>query len=137
MKASFRKLVVALIALGMVGSVALAGDQLRLRARLRADASAGDISGNAKYREKDDGRRRFQLEVEGFRPGTTLDVVVAGVRVGSVTIDNLGVGELDFDTQQNDPNDDETRPFPDNFPNIGRGDSVRVGQLRGTLQRRN
>ena len=136
MKQIFRKLVVAVVALGIAGSVALAGDQLRLRARLRADSSAGDISGNAKYREKDDGRRRFQLEVEGFRPGTTLDVTVAGVRVGSVTIDNLGVGELDFDTQQNDPNDDETRPFPDNFPSLERGDEVRVGQLEGTFQRK-
>ena len=135
MISSIRRIIVGLVLLGVAGTgIALAGDSLRLRARLRADSSAGDISGNAKYRERDNGRRRFQLEVEGFRPGTVLDVVVDGVTVGSVTIDNLGVGELDFDTNI-EPGDDEGQPFPANFPSLERGDRVQVGQLSGTLQR--
>jgi hypothetical protein len=131
-----KNILVATIGLTMLATTVFAGDALRLRARLRADSSAGDISGHAKYREKDDGRRRFQLEVEGFRSGAVLDVIVDGVNVGSVTIDGFGVGELDFDSQQNDPNDDETRPFPANFPDLSRGDEVRVGQLTGTFDRK-
>jgi hypothetical protein len=123
--------------IGVVGSgLAFAKDGLRLRARLRADASAGDISGAAKYRARDNGRARFQLEVEGFRPGTTLDVVVDGVTVGRVTIDNLGVGELDFDTNI-ESGDTEGEPFPGNFPNLRAGSRVKVGQLSGTMQRQN
>lgn len=134
---SMKRAFALLILIGTIGSgLAFAKDGLRLRARLRADASAGDISGNAKYRGRDNGRARFQLEVEGFRPGTTLDVTVDGVTIGSVTIDNLGVGELDFDTNI-EAGDTEGEPFPDNFPTLHSGSKVRVGQLTGAMQRQN
>jgi hypothetical protein len=128
--------ILALALIGLIGGgIALAGNELRLRAQLRAEPSAGDISGAAKYRVRDNGRVRFQLEVEGFRPGTTLDVVVDGVKVGAVTIDSLGVGEIDFDTNI-EAGDDEGEPFPSNFPSLEEGDMVQVGQLRGAFQRK-
>jgi len=134
---SIKRAFILFVLIGTIGSgFAFAKDATRLRARLRADASAGDISGNAKYRERDNGRARFQLEVEGFRPGTTLDVTVDGVNVGTVTIDNLGIGELDFDTNI-EPGDTEGEPFPGNFPTPRAGSKVRVGQLAGTMQRQN
>jgi hypothetical protein len=136
MGSRIRQAILLLAVITMVSGLAIAKDGLRLRARLRADASAGDISGNARYRARDNGRMRFQLEVEGFRPGTTLDVVVDGVKVGRVTIDNLGFGELDFDTNI-EAGDTEGEPFPGNFPDPRPGSKVRVGQLSGTMQRQN
>ena len=130
-----RHIVLGAVIAGLAG-VAYGNDLFRLRARLRADSSAGDISGAAKYRERENGRRRFQLEVEGFRPGTTLQVVVDGANVGSMTIDSLGVGEIDFDTNI-EFGDDEGEPFPGNFPSLEEGDRIQVGQLSGTFQRRN
>jgi hypothetical protein len=121
-----------LFSLTSLGSASAAA-QTRMRASLQADRTAGDISGSAKYQERANGRRRFSIEVEGFVPGTQLDVLVDGIVIGTITIDNIGVGELEFDT--NLEAGDTELPFPGNFPSIERGDRVQVGQLRGRFKR--
>ena len=60
------------------------------------------------------------------------DVMISGVVVGTVLIDNFGVGELDYDDRADA--DDQDRPFPRNFPELDGGEVVQVGPLTGTLQ---
>jgi hypothetical protein len=108
-------------------------DELRFRAQLIAPASAGDVSGQADFRLRD-GQRKFSAEVEGSVPGEMFDVVVAGEIVGKVTIDALGVGDLNFDDNFEAGLDDPATQFPANFPAIDGGEMVVVGPLSGTLQ---
>jgi hypothetical protein len=129
-----RMTLAALVVAGLAAGAALAGDSLRLRAKLRAPAAFGDISGHAKYRARDDGRNRFTVEVEGMSPGDRFQVVVDDVVVGFVTIDSLGIGELEFDTSLEAG--DTEGPFPASFPRLDGGELVEIGPLSGTLQRR-
>ncbi|MFQ5457646.1 MAG: hypothetical protein ACE5FC_04225 [Myxococcota bacterium] len=119
-------LVMALAAPSLAGT-----DRTRLRAELSAPAAAGDISGKADF-ESRDGRSKFSVSVEGLVPGSSFDVMVAGAVVGSMTIDDFGMGALDLDTTAQV--DDLDLPFPPNFPNVNAGTLVQVGQLTGTLQ---
>lgn len=115
------------------GSLAFAGgSETRLRSRLTTDRPR-DISGQVDFRNRlDEGRRQFSVEIEGFSEGRMFDVMVAGVVVGTVTIDAFGFGNLDFDDTA-DP-DDLDLPFPPNFPAVDGGERVEVGPLSGTLQ---
>jgi len=125
---------IALVALSLVALTApswAGGNELRLRAELSAPAAAGDISGKAKFEDKGD-RAKFSVEIEGLVPGDSFDVMVGGVVVGIIDVDAFGRGNLDFDTTAG-PNDVDL-PFPANFPEVGAGTLIQVGQLSGTLQ---
>lgn len=106
------------------------GNEVRLRAEFTA--AAGDLSGKADFRNRGD-RQRWSVEVEGLTPGDMFDVMVAGQNVGTITIDNLGMGNQEFDTNF-EAGDDPATQFPANFPGLGGGEFVQVGPLSGTLQ---
>lgn len=109
------------------------GDEIRLRAELVAPDAAGDVSGKVDFRNRPQrARRQFSVQIEGLTPGQMFDVMVAGVAVGTVLIDDLGVGSLDYDDRANP--DDMDEPFPANFPAIDGGEAVEIGLLDGTLQ---
>jgi hypothetical protein len=107
-----------------------AADVGRLEGSLSGAAGGGDISGNIDFRQEG-GRERISVEVEGFTPGESLDVVVDGITVGRVSIDTFGRGDLNFDTTAQ-PNDLDL-PFPADFPNVGAGSVVMVGPLSGEI----
>lgn len=105
-------------------------------ARLRLECSAvgpRDISMSARYEVRQP-RRKFTAEMEAapngaFRAGQKITFVVAGVVVGSDTLERIVggdlVGELNLDTQAG-PNDPDEDPFPKNFPSVGRGTKVLI-----------
>jgi RND family efflux transporter MFP subunit len=70
---------------------------------------------------------KFQTKVQGGPPGTTWDVTVDGINVGSVTLDTTGMCEVEWGTK--------TGNFPAAFPlAAGVGSTVAVGpDFRGTL----
>jgi hypothetical protein len=78
------------------------------------------------------GQCEFSVEVAGFPSGHSLEVHVAGVVVGTMTIDACGVGKLDL---ADVPEQGEGElPFPANFPELTGGERVQVGPLRGQLR---
>ena len=88
------------------------------------------FSGKAEL-EDTEGEREFSVEVSGMKPGRRVNVSVARVVVGSIQIDDCGVGELAF-ADAPDPTEGEV-PFPPNFPTLTGGEGVRVGPLWGKL----
>ena len=110
------------------------------RVRIQCSATGAiDISMRARYeinRSVTPNRRKFSTEFEagpgtGFLAGSRLNVVVKGVKVGSMRLEAIAggdvVGDLNFDTR---PQLDAL-PFPANWPaGVGRG--TRVNVLRGT-----
>lgn len=124
----------ALALVGMSGTAALAGnDETRLRAQLTAATEAGDISGQADFRDRD-GRRQFSAEIEGFAAGEVHDVMVAGVVVGTLTVGVDGIGDLNLDSNFEAGVDDPATRIPANFPALDGGELVQVGPLQGSLQ---
>ena len=108
------------------------GNEVRLRAELTA--AVGDRSGQADFRNRlNRNRRQWSVEVEGLTPGDIFDVIVSGENVGPITIDNLGMGNQDFDDNF-EAGDDPATQFPANFPALDGGEPVQVGPLSGTLQ---
>jgi hypothetical protein len=89
------------------------------------------FSGKADLEQDAEGKE-FSVEVAGFEPGRSLVVRVAGVVVGTIVTDACGVGKLDF-ADNPEPDGDEV-PFPDNFPALTGGETVKVGPLKGKLQ---
>ena len=131
-------LLIAVLALGfgvLATNQAWAGsDETRLRVRLMAPVDAGDVSGQAKFRDRD-GRRQFSAEIEGFADGELFDVMVSGVVVGTITINaNGGTGDLNYDDNFEPGVDDPATQFPANFPALDGGELVEIGLLRGALQ---
>ncbi|HSF96164.1 MAG TPA: hypothetical protein VLA52_14155 [Thermohalobaculum sp.] len=116
----------------VAGNPAFAGGELRLRAEL--SAAAGDISGQADFRNRTNkNRRQWSVQVEGLTPGDLYDVVVSGETVGTIVIDGFGIGDQNFDDNF-EAGDDPATQFPANFPNLDGGEMVVVGPLSGTLQ---
>ncbi len=127
-------MVLAVLSLLGTGAGWAKGDnnRLRLRAGLVGAPAAGDVSGQADF-EKRRGRRKFSVEIEGVGAGEVFDVTVDGVKVGTITANGLGNGDLDFDDTAGPL--DEDLPFPGNFPSLNGGEAVTAGgTLSGTLQ---
>jgi hypothetical protein len=133
-KSNSKTLILAVAAVLLAGSVAWAGSELRLETRLKGSrAVAGTMAGKAKFSNRlDRARRKFSVEIEDGRSGHMFDVLISGVVVGTVLVNDLGVGELDYDDTA-DRNDSDQR-FPRNFPELDGGEVVQVGPLTGTLQ---
>jgi hypothetical protein len=121
----------ALTTVAPINGALAGGAEVKFEGRL--EAAAGDLSGKAKFEQRD-GRRKFSAEVEGLVPGEMYDVVVAGAIVGKVVINGAGIGDLNFDTNFEPGLDDPATQFPGNFPMLDGGESVTVGPLSGTLQ---
>ncbi|MDX1502456.1 MAG: hypothetical protein R3325_08825 [Thermoanaerobaculia bacterium] len=125
-----------ILATALSAGAALAASELRLESRLRGPReAAGPMVGKVTFRHRlDQARRKFSVEVERARAGQMFDVMVSGVVVGTLLIDDLGVGELDYDDTAG--GNDRDRRFPRNFPELDGGEVVQVGPLTGTLQLR-
>lgn len=106
--------------------------QIRLRAVLTAPPAAGDISGQSTFQRRGT-VRKFSVEVEGLRPGTVFNVIVANRIVGRIRIDAFGQGDLNYDDNF-EPGDDPRTRFPANFPPVQPGTVIRVGQLSGAYR---
>lgn len=141
----FRKIttvVVAALALAAISFQAASaasnrgGNDFRTRARLNGNTLA---SGKADYRERDRNgtvEQRFSVEVEDATPGAVMQIHVNDVLIGTIVIDDLGIGELQYRTAQfiDDPGDGD--PIPDGFPTLIDGDTITVGPLAGTFVER-
>jgi hypothetical protein len=141
MKKMTSVLVIAVVGFGLVVSLlptanAFAGGGTRLECKA---FGPGDTSMDARYEEKE-GREKlsasFEAAPEGsFMAGNALDVIVNGVFVGNMILDQPGgvgdvVGDLNFDTTANP--DDNDLPFPAIV--VGDGDVVMVGELGCALE---
>lgn len=70
-----------------------------------------------------------EIEVEGAAAGT-YNVLVDGVNVGQLTVNELGIGKLKL---KSDPDVDEVA-IPSNFPNVSEGITILVqGLAQGTF----
>ncbi len=67
--------------------------------------------------------REFKVEIWNAAPGTVLAIQVGGVHVGTITPNARGFGRLAFET------DDNSKPFPSNWPGISEGTVVQVGTI--------
>ncbi|MFQ5413749.1 MAG: hypothetical protein ACE5E6_04745 [Phycisphaerae bacterium] len=76
----------------------------------------GVAQGVAEYKDAPD-RHKFEVEVWDFVPGT-YTVTLNGVVVGVIEVDALGLGELDYDSNDG--------TFPADFPDATVGDVVSV-----------
>ncbi|TWT94550.1 dockerin type I domain-containing protein [Stieleria varia] len=92
-------------------------DTRELKARLIGDAS---IDAESKFESSPTGVE-FSAELRNAPANTTFDVQVDGEIVGALTTDSRGRGRLQF--EQND----DSKPFPANFPNVDVGTQVRIG----------
>lgn len=112
-----------------------APDQIRVEARMEL----GNDQAQAKARYRDRFRnglleQRFDVQAEDFKPGAELVVSVNGTTVGSVFINDLGVGEMQLRTAEfiDDPGDGT--PIGSEFPRLMPGDTVSVGPLDGIFE---
>lgn len=135
MKATARKIATGAALMAFLGlGIAHAAEEIRTQTRLKGNrAAAGPMSGKAKFNYRlDKARRKFSVEIERGTPGDMFDVMVSGVVVGTVLVNELGIGELDYDDTAN--RTDRDQRFPRNFPEIDGGEVVQVGPLTGTMQ---
>jgi len=133
-KANSKALILAAMVALLASGLTWAGSELRLETRLKGSrAAAGPMVGKAKFSNRlDRARRKFSVEIERGKSGEMFDVMVSGVVVGTVMVNNLGIGELDYDDTAN--GNDADQRFPRNFPELDGGEVVQVGPLTGSLQ---
>lgn len=141
----FRNLMIAGLILGLAGSASAA----RLKAnvgkvkrrgasevRLIANLGGGDgPQAKSTYRERVRGTTlqvRWDVEVEDFAPGAEIPVSINGTFVGNIIASSLGIGEIQFRTNPDDPGDG--MPLPEGFPRLHAGDMVSVGTFTATYQ---
>ena len=88
---------------------------------------SGKVRGKAKFeveREHGGWEVKFEVKVRGSSRGQH-DVLIDGVKVGTVRIDNRGRGELEMSTRP----DDDKGLLPADFPEITVGSTVEVSGL--------
>ncbi len=94
--------------------------------------SAGNGTGTATLTTKTyDGTTTTKLTVSvtGAADGASLDVVIDGTTVGTLTTDSTGAGSL---VLSSNPTGTE-QALPPNFPTISAGSSITIGSLSGTF----
>lgn len=106
------------------------GDGDRVRLECEKESLNADDSMDARF-EARRGRVKFDASYEAAPGGTTgpLDVVVDGILVDSMDLVQIGgagdlVGDRSYDSRA-----DEGEPFPADFPDVGPGTIVQVGDL--------
>jgi len=110
------------------------GNDHRVRARMEGPTIA---SGKAVYRERQRNNsieQRFDVEVEDAVPGDVMQIHVNDLMIGTIVINDLGIGEFQLRTAQfiDDPGDGD--PIPSGFPTLVEGDVVTVGPLSGVFE---
>ncbi len=103
----FASLLLVLIAIVFAVTPVLAGSTwVKTRISLKATDNEPLASGKAIFRDRDLGlRRKLNVEVQDVISATSVNVIVDGETVGSITL-VAGTGELELDT-----NDGDTVPF--------------------------
>lgn len=126
--------VLAAFGLASFSTTAMLGDD-RIRIEARMTAGNDLEQADAKYEERPRNgviNQRFSVEVEDFAPGAVLEVAVEGAIVGTITVNDFGMGELQLRSRVDDPGDGT--PIQGDFPFLRAGDSVTVGPLSGIFQ---
>ncbi len=102
------------------------GSTLELKASLTGIAS---IDGRASF-ERTSTSLEFKVELRDAPANKSYEVMVGGVSVGTLRTDSRGRGKLAFESGDN------SKPFPTEFPAIGVGTTIKVGnELVGTFRR--
>ena len=76
--------------------------ETKIEAALSGAAIGGlTPKGEAEFEQKSDGSRKLEVEIEhvNLPPGTVLDALVDGQKVGSLTLDSLMAGKLELETE--------------------------------------
>ena len=108
----------------------LMDDAVRGHFRGGPGRASSDEAGRVKFeRESQDGLEKMPNSRSTWRacrstPNTML--TVDGVVVGQLTVNDLGMGELEL---KSDPEKADDLPFPEDFPTINSGSVVTVGSL--------
>lgn len=112
---------VASLALTSLTPVAQAANDIRIS--LKGSAQYPNAKGTAKYRDRG-GEQEFQVEVENVKKlaGKKLSVFVNGNKVGTMQINQFGVGRLELNSSQGDK-----------VPAIKSGSKVKVKTGAGVL----
>ncbi len=97
---------------------------------------ATSARGGARFEvELEDGgflEHKFRVHVREATPGQTHEILVGGINIGEITIDDRGRGQVDFSNRMHDIRD---LMLPDSFPEITNKTTVQVGSLlSGTMQ---
>lgn len=129
----------SVVAIVASSATALAGGITPIRVEARLSAGNDQAQAKATYRDRARGNlleQRFSVDVEDFAPGSELNVSVNGDFVGTIFVNDLGMGELQLRTAEfiDDPGDGT--PIDTDFPRLMPGDTVTVGSLKGTFQAR-
>ena len=113
--------VAAALALALNFMVLAHDGRTRLESRLTATSAEPLDSGKAKFEMRDD-RVRFSTEVEDVAVAQQIEVVVAGMSLGTVAIDALGGADLNLDSRDGDT-----------VPVLQDGDLVEVFDTNGNI----
>ncbi len=97
---------------------------------LKAEMVSGAVHVDVKYEIKSEGTK-FEVNVVGGEANGVLNIIVAGVAAGPITLDATGSGHVVYNTRAGEPDE---QPFPANFPTPVAGDVVSVGGLSGVFQ---
>jgi hypothetical protein len=84
----------------VVTTVSADHNRVRLEAILSSTAADPDAEGRARFESRPD-RAQFRVEVENISVTDTVDILVNGNLIATVSLDN-GFGELDLNTQDGD-----------------------------------
>lgn len=99
---------------------------------LEAQMFSPDSSLKAKVKFQSEGdKSKLEVRVRGGAPGSTLEVVVGGVTLTTLTLDDYGSVKVEFNSRADD---DDELPFPADFVAPVAGTPVAVGSLLGTLE---
>jgi hypothetical protein len=89
-----------------LSAAALADGSGSQETRIVAALSGAPVGGStpkgaAEFRERADGRRSLEVEVEHLNlpAGTVLDALVDGQAIGTITLDSLGAGRIELETE--------------------------------------
>ncbi len=86
----------------------------------------GGGEGDIRYEELPGGCKNFRARVDDGLSQGVYEVLVNGMVVGHIVVDNRGRGELEYDT--------EDGSFPAGFPRINVGDVGEIGSLIGDFR---
>ncbi|MFH0983346.1 MAG: hypothetical protein V2A79_17645 [Planctomycetota bacterium] len=96
---------------------------------LNAEGSNASLQAEVVYEEETDGRS-FEVQIVGGQPGGSVDVILSGQVLASLTLDTNGSGEVAFSSTPEDPSEG---PLAADFPALKAGDVLSVGGLSLTL----
>lgn len=98
--------------------------------KLVAQANAGTLTTEVSYAETDV-ESKFEINVSGGVPGSEIDVVVNGIVVATIVLDDAGSAHVEYSSI---PDDSGGLLLPDTFVPPQAGDIVAVGELQSEFR---